>query len=121
MTTIAIHQPVTQRRGASPLPILILAVLALIIAAITYQAHALERHGSEAQTVRDCLSRNGALEKWMNFDNGRQALICQIRDGLWGIQIRKNNREITSFLKNKLSRIDQVYQYLLNQGYRFVR
>ena len=121
MTTIAIHPSVTNQRGASPLPIILLAVLALIVAAITYQTHAVQRHGSEAQTVRECLSRNGAIEKWMNFDNGRQALICQVRDGLWGIQIRKNNREITSFLKNKLTRIDQVYQYLVNQGYRFVR
>jgi hypothetical protein len=119
MTTIAIPQ--TTNRGASPLPILLLAVLALIVAGITYQVHAVERHGVEAQIVRECIGKNGAIEKWMNFDNGRQALICEIRDGLWGVQIRKNGREITSFLKNKLSRIEQVYQYLLNQGYRAIR
>jgi len=119
MATLAIDYP--ERRNPLFPAAVILILLTLALATIVLQQHAAQRHGVEADIVRDCLSRNGALEKWMNFDTGRQALICQVRDNVWGIQIIKDRREITSFIKNKISRIEQVYQYLLNRGYRFVR
>lgn len=67
--------------------------------------------------MRTCLTNNGALEVWYNPISGRDALLCQISPKLFGIMVTEGNREVTSFIKDKLSRLDQVYKYLENKGY----
>lgn len=89
----------------------------IIMAAIAYNDHAVERHGAAAGLVRQCMSSNGPAETWLNPSNGREAHICEIDEGLYGIQIEEDGREVTSFIKEKFSRIDQVRQYLINGGY----
>jgi hypothetical protein len=97
------------------LAILILAAISL--AAIVYSSHAVERHGQGAIKVRQCLENNGPTEVWQNPDTLREAHICQLDDGKYGIQIQRFEREITSFVKNKLRTIEQVHKYLDNGGY----
>lgn len=100
-------------RMISPLPGLILFGLALMILMATC-AHALERHGSEAALVSDCLERGMTHSVWLKPD-GRQLRICQLPDGRWGVSVEtQDGRQITAFIKNKMTKWDQVRQYLIN-------
>jgi len=49
----------------------------------------------------------------------RQAEICQIEPGKFGIRISTSDLKetITQFIKNKLTRVEQVERYLTNRGY----
>lgn len=89
----------------------------MLFAAITYSAHAIERHGSAAVRVRQCLNDKPPLETWTNPVTGRNAHVCQVDKGLFGIQIEKDGNEITSFIKEKMRTIEQVRKYLTNGGY----
>ena len=94
--------------------ILICAVVVMVV----YGVHAIESHGrAVANTVRTCLTNNGTLEVWYNPSTGREARLCQINKGTFGIMIVERGREVTSFIKNKLHRLDQIYRYLENTGY----
>ena len=44
--------------------IVLLAVLGTVLGAVLLSTHAVKRHGTEAQTIRDCLERNGAIQVW---------------------------------------------------------
>jgi hypothetical protein len=81
--------------------------------------HAIDRHGEDAFTVSHCLSENGALQIWFNPDTRRHAEVCQIDPGRFGIRISVNDLKdtITQFVKNKMTRIERVEQYLINRGY----
>lgn len=92
-------------------------LLVCIALAVTYSTHAVLKHGSDAWDVRNCINKNGALEIWTNPATGRDALICQLGKGLFGIQILKGNEEKTAFVKEKLKRLEQVRNYLSNTGY----
>lgn len=108
-----------QPAGRFPVKFLfLLFVLALAFAALVYGTHAVERHGSDATAVRRCLENGGGIENWFNPETNREATICQLQDGRYGIQIHRFGREVTSFIKNKLRRLDQVQRYLSNRGYQ---
>ena len=100
--------------------IIVLIIIAIMFAAVIYGPHAAARHGGLAVEIRDCVSRGGTMETWMNPDTGRQANICQLANGMFGVQICKGNNEITCIPKEKMSKLEQVYQYLKNRGYKFV-
>lgn len=90
-----------------------LFTLALMILMATC-AHAVERHGSDAALVSECLDRGGAHSIWLKPD-GRQLHICQLPDGRWGISVEtRDGSPITAFIKNKMTRWEQVYRYLIN-------
>jgi putative hemolysin len=95
----------------------IFIVLALIVVLTTLTAHAVERHGQIAVEINSYCSNGGVLETWVNPVTGRQANICQLPNGIFGIQICEDNKAITCIPKEKLSRIEQVYNYLKNRGY----
>ena len=85
---------------------------------IRQQTHADIRHGGEAQLVRDCLNNVGPTMTLHNPITHRSAEICKIDFNLWGVYIQEENGdEVTSFVKNKMTRLDQVLQYLSNRGY----
>jgi hypothetical protein len=100
-----------------------LAALALLAGAVALtspgMAHAVERHGDDAFTVSHCLNEHGAMQTWLNKDTGRHAEVCQVGPEKFGIRISVNELKdtITQFIKNKMTRIDQVEQYLMNRGY----
>lgn len=110
---IAIPQAATPSRK----PLAFLALLGLVLAAILYGTHAVERHGTDAELVRRCVENGGTLETWTNPQTWRQADICRLPDGRFGIMISRFEREVTSFAKDKLRRLEQVRQYLANRGY----
>ena len=112
MTAIACPAP----RTFNPLPLLL--ALLVLVAAIIYGTHAIEKHGSQAQAVRDCIANGGTMQLWVNPQTGRQAEVCQLPTGKFGIHVTRYGREVTSFIKNKLTKISQVERYLENVGYK---
>ncbi len=101
-------------------PILLLIALALAAAAVALNAHALERHGSEAESVAQCVSGGGEIQRWME-PGGRIARVCQIDPGLFGVLIETaDGQNVTAFIKNKMRTLGQVEQYLKNQGARLI-
>jgi len=97
--------------------IFFLLAAAIALFALKYSPHAVENHGNAAWDVRNCINKNGVLDVWKNPLTGRDAVICKIDNGKFGIQIRIGDKEVTSFIKDKMTKIDQVYQYLTNSGY----
>ena len=108
---------IAQTGSPSRKPLAILALMAIALAAIVYGTHALERHGTDAEAVRRCIENGGTLETWTNPQTWRQADICRLPDGRFGIMISRFEREVTSFTKDKLRRLEQVRHYLANRGY----
>jgi len=93
--------------------------VAIVVMAIAYQSHALDRHGTDAEIVRLCMTDPG--QPFMivtNLETGRQAWLRNLPNGRYGIQIVKDGKEITSFIKEKMRDLDQVLNYLFNRGYR---
>lgn len=85
-------------------------------------SHGPAKHGiSAAETIRKCLDRQGPTLEWLNIGNGRRARVCEFQPGKWGIQIVKQDggiwKEVTVFVKEKLTSIEQVMRYLRNTGY----
>ncbi len=85
-------------------------------------SHAVARHGGSAIVVRNCLNDKGAMQTWFNPTTGRTARVCLIGDTTFGIQIledvNETMREVTAFIKDKFTRVEQVAQYLKNRGYQ---
>ena len=109
--------PLTQSRHRNPLvPALVCA--ALVVLAVTYAAHAVERHGSDAEAIRKCLENKPPSMELQNPLTGRIALICWTNEK-YGIQIvdRTKTQEITSFFDKGSKTIEQVVRYLFNAGY----
>ena len=92
------------------------------IAVDVSSSHGVDRHSSEALAVRNCLNERGANQVWENPTTGRRAQVCQIDTFTFGIQIIENHagiwKEITAFVKNKMTNMGQVSNYLKNTGYR---
>jgi hypothetical protein len=92
-------------------------------AEIKENTHPLEKHGEEAVAVNACIDHGGELAEWVNPDTHRRLKLCQISEGKYsgkyGVQILEENSEwVTSFVKGKMTKLDQVLQYLVNAGYR---
>lgn len=115
MATLVMDQ---ENRNGFPFGLfVILGIIIALAITVSYNAHAGVKHGDDAWEVRNCIQKGGTIDIWINPDTNRQAHVCQIENGKFGIQIQIDGREITSFIKNKMSRLDQVYQYLRNSGY----
>jgi hypothetical protein len=87
------------------------------------EVHADKRHGVNAQTVRDCLEENGAVEELYNPETERYARVCNLSNGGYGVRICSayDGCEITAFPKEKMSQLEQVVHYLQNVGYKFTQ
>jgi putative hemolysin len=86
--------------------------------AVVEHNHAVVQHGAEAEAVRNCLNQNGPFAVWQKPD-GRFLRLCQLPDGHFGAQICKDEgclHEITAYVKNKMTRIEQLIKYLENMG-----
>lgn len=91
MTTI------TRSRGSgigrwALLALLALGVLAAVIVTplgrVKTTRHATERHGSEAVAIRQCIQKNGALERWEQLeDPSVEYWMCQLPDGRVCVQV----------------------------------
>lgn len=79
-------------------------------------------HGADAIAVRQCLDNNGPFAVWQKPD-GRFVRLCNLPDGRFGMQICAADyngeecfHEITSFVKNKFDKLEQLIKYLQNIG-----
>ena len=100
-------------RAFNPLPLLLAVIVA---AAVVYGTHAVARHGTQAEQVRECMSSNGPIQRWRYEDNNRIVSVCQLDNGKFGIMVTERTREVTSFIKNRMRDIRQVEAYLRNRG-----
>jgi len=77
-------------------------------------AHAVERHGDEAINI----CNQSPLMQLTNLQTGRDAHICQMPDGKFGVRIvAKDGDTITAFVKEKMHSVSDVIRYLNNRGY----
>jgi len=102
--------------------IIIALIISIFIGGFIYfqnSDHATEKHGTDAELVRNSCNNGGIKEIWQNPKTNRIAKICKIEDNLFGVQVLDENDEIeiTAFIKNKMRYIDQIRNYLSNQGY----
>lgn len=89
--------------------------LLILMAVIIYGQHAVAKHGQDAVLVRQCMENKGPMQMWVMPD-GRVENICRLDDGRIGIMVTDGFHEVTSFIKNKMTRLSQVEQYLRNLG-----
>lgn len=81
-------------------------------------AHAVERHGTDAIVVKTCQETSGNFATWTNSSTKRYANIVCLPDGRFGLEICEGDGNmVTCFIKDKMKRLEQVYQYLENRGY----
>ena len=108
-------------------PLTLLFLLALAIAAfLAIQSayaqpspHAIAGHATEPDMIRRCLDDYGPDAVLYNKCTCRTAF-CVFVNTLkrWGIWIEADDgANVTSFVKTKMNRLDQVIRYLNNAGY----
>jgi hypothetical protein len=97
-------------------PALVLLAFALALIVIVYGTHAVAKHGTGAEAVRRCMNDTGPIETWVSMKTGRQYHVCKIDQTTFGIMITDGTREVTAFIKEKLTRLSQVQQWLRNCG-----
>ena len=118
MTTLALPaQSRPSPRLLSPAPLMLLLLLAVTVAAIAYGMHAVERHGAEAVAVRECIEGQGPIKIFLNPITNRQAWVCKLDEGQYGVQVRKDGSEITSFIDHQAKTWAQLIRYLERVGY----
>ena len=90
---------------------------------VILKTHANDRHGFDADKARNCLT-DPEKTIFYNPDTNRYGVAC-FTDGDWAViildKIGRNFEEVTSFLKEKMSRLDQVAKYLSNRGYYVIQ
>lgn len=85
---------------------------------MAWGTHAVLRHGDGALMARECLEQKGPVATLNNPATNRTAQVCQVDDETFAVVVTEGGREITSFVKEKMHRLDQVLRYLQNVGYR---
>jgi hypothetical protein len=98
------------------LGLILFAVLGCIL--YTVCEHAIEKHGTDAFLVDQCLNNHGAMGVWQRKSDGHFAFPCQIDSNKWGIKFDKCSGEnCTAFIKEKLKRLEHLIRYLHNQNF----
>lgn len=112
-----------QPTGAEEAANVMQAALPLGDATVIEYEHAVAQHSTEALAVRECLNNGGMFAIWQKPD-GRFVRLCQLEDGKFGMQICQADydpskscfHEITSYIKNKFTGLDQLLRYLKKMG-----
>lgn len=112
MTTISVTKGNISGQAPPFRTILIVTMIVIVL----FASHAFARHGLHAVAVRVCMHSDGPIETWQHPD-GRQADVCRIWTGNFGIQITRAGDEITAMVKEKMRTLEQVQNYLKNAGY----
>ncbi len=107
--------------GAGKVMLIVLLVALLAAAAAVAPAlHADVKHGSEAGMARQCGDGNHHFFLFHNAATNRYGTVCDL-GGIWGIVIVDDQgHEITAFVKNKMTRFEQVLKYMRNAGYELI-
>lgn len=95
--------------------------------ALQANGHSQYKHGKKALTVISCIDSSKGLIQIINPKTKRIAIVCTIQtddpdvkkyNGRWGIGIfEENSANVTAFIKEKLSTINELFKYLYDQGY----
>jgi hypothetical protein len=86
-------------------------------------SHAIEEHPDTAPMVRDCLAQKGAYMQFQIQQNKRYLRVCLIDEnaGVIGFQIvdiiDKVAKERTAYVKETISNIKQLLDYVGKMGY----
>jgi len=80
-TSATLHQP----RKLFPLWIVVLIMLLTSLIVVVHE-HAVQRHGSDAESIRQCLDDKGPYQLWRNLDGQTYYKLCQFDDSRWGLQ-----------------------------------
>ena len=101
-----------------PFPWLALGILLLAMLAVAWGTHAVLKHGDSALTARECLEQKGPVATLNNPVTHRTASVCEVDEGKYAVVVTEGDHEITSFIKDKMRRLEQVIRYLKNAGYQ---
>lgn len=109
-----------QRKQPNFLVLLFFVVLTFLVvqAVMSYSDHAAIKHGADASLVRQCFENNEPpLQVYRKWDDGRGICVYDV-SGRFGLFITTQDglREITSYIKQKFTRIEQLEQYMRNAG-----
>jgi hypothetical protein len=112
--SIYLHDTDRTPRRPSAFPRLLLAI---VIVAIVFGAHAIIKHGADAQLVRQCMSEGRNIQTWED-SFGRKIQVCEIEPGLWGLMVSERVdgawKEVTSFVKRNAKTLADVEHYISN-------
>ena len=108
------------QRNFSITPILLTAVVVITALAIVCNLHADVKHG-EAATIAGSICHQQPEIRFYNPALNRFMDVCRV-DGKWALWIFRQNPDgsqdnITSFVKEKMTRVEQVIKYAHNAGY----
>ena len=101
MTTMTVSRNTHNRNGFARF-----LLLAVLMAALVYLcAHAIEKHGDDARTVRQCMNDQGPFAVWLQRDGCSHNLV-KLPDGRTGDQIQIKGEdgrvhEVTSLIPRK--------------------
>ncbi len=110
-----------EQRGRRWLWIVVLIAVVAAAVAVVPSLHAQEKHGAEASQARQCLDGEHQVFKFHNATTNRTGIVCDV-GGMFGVVIIDElGNEVTSFLKNKMSRFEQVLKYMRNAGYELIQ
>jgi hypothetical protein len=102
----------------------VMICLLMVVVGVT-MSHAITKHGDNAIRVSDCMDNQGPIQEWYNAANNHTIYICQVAPTVFGIdvlaQIEGRWERVTSFIKEKFTRIEQVENYLRNSGATRIR
>lgn len=123
--TVAVVDYPNQNQTSSPIKWFFILLFCLgLICSIICCEHATKKHGSDADLVRQCMEEKGPMQVWKKPD-GRFANVCQISERVFGIMITdklvtnkmgKNVHEVTSYIKENMSKFSEVRAYLERMG-----
>lgn len=90
-------------------------VVCLAVALVAVSIHALEKHGTEADAVYQCMESRGPIQTWSRDD--RLIHVCEVDPGVFGLVIESlDGNPITAFIRNKAKCLADVMRYLERQG-----
>jgi len=100
----------------------LLAFLFIVAAIVVVHAHAVIRHGTDAEAVRKCLENKGPHQLWRSNDGITFYRLCELEDGRWGLQaiLKDGNiwHEKTAFIRGDGS-WKALMEYLQRLATRF--
>lgn len=96
-----------------------LIVAMILIALAVVSMHALAKHGQAAVMASQCA--DSPQVRMRNPVTSRIAFVCLTETG-WGVVItERDGQPVTSFLREKAKRLEQVIRYLRNGGYELIQ
>jgi len=115
MTAIAYPQ-----QRANPMPAILFIAVAACALYIVCNQHADLKHGETAVSLAAQCHQEPEM-RFFNPTTKRYLDICRI-NGTFGVWVWEKDftgaeRNITSFIKEKMTRVDQILQYIRNAGY----